>query len=197
MPSVQTCPSSPSPRPSAPSLALLVHSRRTPPQALVTLHNYRLSASTPHVCTPPSLNTLRAQFPVDTSDLWRKIRYVVNLDSFHLAQPLLASTSPSLPVRLAYPSSPPTVSCSSPAFVTCAWVYNVESEHATHEDHLIEENNGTLPQPPAYPYLNRRIKPFPWGSNSLFFNPRVSFRVFICSKTRLRRTVQHGHEQGG
>ncbi|KAG9314282.1 COX6A, subunit VIa of cytochrome c oxidase [Chiua virens] len=59
-------------------------------------------------------------------------------------------------------------------FVTCAWVYNVESEHASHEDPLIEENNGTLPQPPAYPYLNRRVKPFPWGSNSLFFNPRYN-----------------------
>ncbi|KAF8140348.1 COX6A, subunit VIa of cytochrome c oxidase [Boletus edulis] len=59
-------------------------------------------------------------------------------------------------------------------FVTCAWVYSVESEHAAHEDPLIEENNGTLPQPPPYPYLNRRVKPFPWGSNSLFFNPRYN-----------------------
>ncbi|KAG6381091.1 COX6A, subunit VIa of cytochrome c oxidase [Boletus reticuloceps] len=59
-------------------------------------------------------------------------------------------------------------------FVTCAWVYSVESEHAAHEDPLIEENNGTLPQPPPYAYLNRRVKPFPWGSNSLFFNPRYN-----------------------
>ncbi|KAF8560270.1 mitochondrial cytochrome c oxidase subunit VIa [Imleria badia] len=59
-------------------------------------------------------------------------------------------------------------------FVTCAWVYNVESEHAAHEEPLIEENNGTLPQPPPYPYLNRRVKPFPWGSNSLFFNSKYN-----------------------
>ncbi|KAF9244602.1 mitochondrial cytochrome c oxidase subunit VIa [Melanogaster broomeanus] len=56
-------------------------------------------------------------------------------------------------------------------FVTCAWVYNVETEHAAHEKHKIEENGGKLPQPPAYEYLNRRVKPFPWGMNSLFFHP--------------------------
>lgn len=105
--------------------------------------------------------------------------------------------SHSLPVRLAYPSSPPLVSCSSPAFVTCAWVYNVESEHAAHEDPLIEENNGTLPQPSPYSYLNRRVKPFPWGGNSLFFNPRVSFRPSDNSEILQRRTVQQGHGQGG
>lgn len=102
-----------------------------------------------------------------------------------------------LPVRLAYPSSPPPVSCSSQAFVTCAWVYNVETEHAAHEDPLIEENNGTLPQPPPYPYLNRRVKPFPWGNNSLFFNPKVSFYPFIRSEILQPRTVQQGHGQGG
>jgi hypothetical protein len=36
------------------------------------------------------------------------------------------------------------------------------------------ENDGKLPQPPRYEYLNKRNKPFPWGPNSLFFNPRVS-----------------------
>ncbi|KAI9461820.1 COX6A, subunit VIa of cytochrome c oxidase [Boletus coccyginus] len=59
-------------------------------------------------------------------------------------------------------------------FVTCAWVYNVESEHAAHEEPLIEENDGTLPQPPPYSYLNRRVKPFPWGGNSLFFNSKYN-----------------------
>jgi hypothetical protein len=93
-------------------------------------------------------------------------------------------------------ASPP-VSCAFPAFVTCAWVYNVETEHAAHEDPLIEENNGTLPQPPSYPYLNRRVKPFPWGGNSLFFNSKVSFRTSIYSDIFQRRTVQQGHGQGG
>ncbi|KAF8846286.1 mitochondrial cytochrome c oxidase subunit VIa [Paxillus ammoniavirescens] len=59
-------------------------------------------------------------------------------------------------------------------FVTCAWVYNVEAEHASHEKHLIEENNGKLPQPPPYEYLNRRVKPFPWGMNTLFFNQQYN-----------------------
>jgi cytochrome c oxidase subunit 6a len=58
--------------------------------------------------------------------------------------------------------------------VVCgAWVYNLEAEHEAHNAHLREENGGKLPEPPAYDYLNRRVKPFPWGMNSLFFNPRV------------------------
>ncbi|KIJ68555.1 hypothetical protein HYDPIDRAFT_37008 [Hydnomerulius pinastri MD-312] len=59
-------------------------------------------------------------------------------------------------------------------FVTCAWVYNVEAEHAAHEEHLKAENDGKLPQPPEYEYLNRRVKPFPWGMNSLFFHPEFN-----------------------
>lgn len=53
------------------------------------------------------------------------------------------------------------------------WVYNVEKEHHEHLEHLKHENGGVLPQPPDYEYLNRRVKPFPWGMNSLFFNPEV------------------------
>ena len=75
-------------------------------------------------------------------------------------------------------------------------MYNVESEHAAHEEPLIEENDGTLPQPPPYPYLNRRVKPFPWGSNSLFFNSKVSFRTSLSGVLQLC-TVQQGHGQGG
>ena len=37
-----------------------------------------------------------------------------------------------------------------------------------------EEHGGELPPVPEYPYLNKRGKPFPWGMNSLFFNPHVS-----------------------
>ncbi|KZP16842.1 X15341 cytochrome C oxidase subunit [Athelia psychrophila] len=54
------------------------------------------------------------------------------------------------------------------------YVYNVEAKHKAHMDHLLEENDGVLPQPPAYEYLNRRVKPFPWGMNSLFYNPKVN-----------------------
>ncbi|PFH50779.1 hypothetical protein AMATHDRAFT_3636 [Amanita thiersii Skay4041] len=58
-----------------------------------------------------------------------------------------------------------------PGIATCiAWVYNVESEHAAHIEHLKEENDGHLPEVPGYDYLNKRAKPFPWGMNSLFFN---------------------------
>ena len=37
-----------------------------------------------------------------------------------------------------------------------AWVYNVEAEHEAHKHHIMEENGGKLPEPPAYEYLNRR-----------------------------------------
>jgi len=56
---------------------------------------------------------------------------------------------------------------------TIAWVNNVEGEHAAHLEHLKEEHGGELPEKPEYPYLNKRSKPFPWGNNSLFFNPKV------------------------
>ncbi|KAJ7103630.1 X15341 cytochrome C oxidase subunit [Mycena belliarum] len=53
------------------------------------------------------------------------------------------------------------------------YVYNVEIEHAAHNEHLMAENDGKLPQPPRYEYLNKRNKPYPWGPNSLFFNPKT------------------------
>ncbi|KAI0375293.1 mitochondrial cytochrome c oxidase subunit VIa [Pilatotrama ljubarskyi] len=63
-----------------------------------------------------------------------------------------------------------------PAIAVCTlWVRNVEAEHEEHQKHLIEENGGKLPEPPAYEYLNRRASgPFPWGMNTLFFNPKVN-----------------------
>ncbi|EIW64320.1 mitochondrial cytochrome c oxidase subunit VIa [Trametes versicolor FP-101664 SS1] len=63
-----------------------------------------------------------------------------------------------------------------PAIAVCAlWVRNVEAEHGAHQAHLLEENGGKLPEPPAYEYLNRRHGgPFPWGANTLFFNPKVN-----------------------
>lgn len=53
------------------------------------------------------------------------------------------------------------------------WVYQTEQHHKEHLDHLRAENDGKLPETPNYEYLNRRVKPFPWGINSLFFNPAV------------------------
>ena len=60
------------------------------------------------------------------------------------------------------------------AFLTILWVRRVEGEHAEHEAHIKAEHGGELPPIPDYEYLNRRGKPFPWGMNSLFFNPHVS-----------------------
>jgi hypothetical protein len=53
------------------------------------------------------------------------------------------------------------------------WTYKVEKEHAEHIEHEKHENGGQLPETPAYDHMNRRVKPFPWGNNSLFFNPEV------------------------
>ncbi|KDR84878.1 hypothetical protein GALMADRAFT_149419 [Galerina marginata CBS 339.88] len=62
-----------------------------------------------------------------------------------------------------------------PAIAVCvAWVYNAEVEHAAHVEHIKEENGGELPETPAFDYLNRRSKPYPWGANSLFFNPHAN-----------------------
>jgi hypothetical protein len=52
-------------------------------------------------------------------------------------------------------------------------VEKVEAEHRQHMEHLKAENDGHIPFPPKYEYLNMRGKPFPWGMNSLFFNPHV------------------------
>jgi Cytochrome c oxidase subunit VIa len=40
-----------------------------------------------------------------------------------------------------------------------------------------------LPQPPAYDYLNRRVKPFPWGNNSLFYNAEVPLALLFYELT--------------
>ncbi|KAI0687768.1 mitochondrial cytochrome c oxidase subunit VIa [Cytidiella melzeri] len=63
--------------------------------------------------------------------------------------------------------------CAPGILVTALWVNKVETEHAAHEAHVRAENDGHLPEVPAYPYLNHRAVPFPWGMNSLFFNPHV------------------------
>ncbi|KAK0232995.1 cytochrome C oxidase subunit [Armillaria fumosa] len=62
-----------------------------------------------------------------------------------------------------------------PAIVACsAWVYKLEVAHGEHLEHLRHENDGKLPEPPAYEYLNRRVRPYPWGPNTLFFNASVN-----------------------
>ncbi|KAH9937188.1 cytochrome c oxidase, subunit VIa [Fomitopsis serialis] len=64
--------------------------------------------------------------------------------------------------------------CVPAIIVTALWVRKVENEHEEHTEHLKHENGGELPAVPDYEYLNKRSSgPFPWGMNSLFFNPHV------------------------
>jgi cytochrome c oxidase subunit 6a len=70
------------------------------------------------------------------------------------------------------------------AIVCALWVRNVEAEHAEHIEHIKAEHDGHLPDIPQYEYMNRRLKPYPWGMNSLFFNPHVSgSTVFVFIST--------------
>ncbi|KAG8739955.1 Cytochrome c oxidase subunit 6A, mitochondrial [Ceratobasidium sp. 414] len=54
--------------------------------------------------------------------------------------------------------------------VGSAWVKKAEDAHHEHLEHVKHENGGARPETPAYSYLNKRDKPFPWGMNSLFWN---------------------------
>ncbi|KAH9837037.1 mitochondrial cytochrome c oxidase subunit VIa [Rhodofomes roseus] len=64
--------------------------------------------------------------------------------------------------------------CIPAVIVTSIWVYKVETEHMEHFEHLKAENGGKLPPVPNYEYINmRKSGPFPWGNNSLFFNPHT------------------------
>ena len=60
-----------------------------------------------------------------------------------------------------------------------AYVKKVEDEHHAHIEHEKHEAGGELPEQPEYAWLNKRNKPFPWGMNSLFFNPEVSVRALL------------------
>lgn len=92
-----------------------------------------------------------------------------------------ATTSASLPVRtscfvfLSVADGHLVAACS-------AWVYKLEVAHEEHLDHLRHENDGKLPEPPAYEYLNRRVRPYPWGPNTLFFNASVSRHLFCVAR---------------
>ncbi len=66
--------------------------------------------------------------------------------------------SASLPVSSAFRDIP-RVGIDVLSVAACAlWVRNVEAEHEAHQHHIMEENGGKLPEPPAYEYLNRRRK---------------------------------------
>lgn len=58
--------------------------------------------------------------------------------------------------------------------VTSALFYlgGKEAEHMKHHEHELEENDGELPPRPKYEHLNWKVHDFPWGPQSLFFNPK-------------------------
>ncbi|KAL7423635.1 Cytochrome c oxidase subunit 6A [Cryptotrichosporon argae] len=64
--------------------------------------------------------------------------------------------------------------CIPGIIVGCAWTWKLEAEHHEHLEHIKHEHDGELPERPAYDYLNIRNKPFPWGMQTLFFNPEVN-----------------------
>ncbi|GAA94311.1 uncharacterized protein L969DRAFT_19525 [Mixia osmundae IAM 14324] len=53
-------------------------------------------------------------------------------------------------------------------------VRNLEQEHHEHLEHIKEENGGELPERVVYDFNNIRKKEFPWGRESLFFNPKTN-----------------------
>merc|ERR1712014_316309 len=53
-------------------------------------------------------------------------------------------------------------------------IYNEEKAHAEHAEHLKEENGGEMPEKKVYTYMNVRKKAFPWGPQTIFFNPEVN-----------------------
>ncbi|ORX34165.1 cytochrome c oxidase subunit VIa-domain-containing protein [Kockovaella imperatae] len=63
--------------------------------------------------------------------------------------------------------------------VTGIWVYLGEKEHADHRQALIssDANGGEPPERKVYSYMNIRTKPFPWGNQTLFFNPDVNIKA--------------------
>jgi len=54
------------------------------------------------------------------------------------------------------------------------YVKKVEDEHHTHVEHEKHANPEHEVGTPNYSWLNKRTKPFPWGNNSLFFNPETN-----------------------
>lgn len=64
--------------------------------------------------------------------------------------------------------------CIPGSIVLGIYMYQVESEHAHHHEHVLEENDG-LPERPDYEYVNIKRRAYPWGQQTLFFNPKVNY----------------------
>ena len=103
------------------------------------------------------------------------------------------SSSLSLPVSTATGVQFQAYTDSLLAILTALWVRRVEAEHEAHEAHIKEEHGGELPPTPGYDYLNKRAKPFPWGMNSLFYNPHV--RLYSTISALLLKKVHSGQQR--
>jgi len=63
--------------------------------------------------------------------------------------------------------------CVPATIILALYVKRIEDEHHEHVEHLKAESGGELPEP-EFAWLGKRAKPFPWGNNSLFFNPETN-----------------------
>uniref|UniRef100_A0A0K3CBB0 FGENESH: predicted gene_3.229 protein n=1 Tax=Rhodotorula toruloides TaxID=5286 RepID=A0A0K3CBB0_RHOTO len=97
-----------------------------------------------------------------SADLWRKITCVGN--------PLLGSENWFGAAKGYYVAFPAVI-------VAALNAKSLASEHEAHLEHIKEENGGELPERIVYPYFNKREKDFPWGDNTLFYNPKVNIPV--------------------
>lgn len=55
------------------------------------------------------------------------------------------------------------------------YTFKIEAAHAKHHEHVLEENDGELPARSDYEYLNIKNKKYPWGQQTLFYNPKVNY----------------------
>ncbi|KAG0381217.1 MAG: cytochrome c oxidase, subunit VIa [Linnemannia gamsii] len=59
-----------------------------------------------------------------------------------------------------------------PAIIaSSANAYNLYAKHQAHLEHERHEGHEKV----KYPYMRLRSKAFPWGDDSLFFNPDINF----------------------
>ncbi|CAO1614537.1 unnamed protein product [Sympodiomycopsis kandeliae] len=67
--------------------------------------------------------------------------------------------------------------CIPGSIVIGIYIYQIEAAHIQHRDHDIAHNGGELPEEgkPKYEYQQIRKKPFPWGLQSFFFNPKANY----------------------
>ncbi|KAG0318392.1 Cytochrome c oxidase subunit 6A, mitochondrial [Dissophora globulifera] len=61
--------------------------------------------------------------------------------------------------------------CIPAVLVSSVNAYNLYAKHQAHLEHERHEGHEKV----KYPYMRLRAKAFPWGDDSLFYNPEVNF----------------------